>query len=226
MKSTREKPLALSISLGGWLYVHGAGVPGLHVRTLPDEAGRLRIVELFLDPGQPITAEALRGLPLAEVEAIANAHPNRSAVLDTLDEGIGDRLGILASRIGSVPGSADDWVAASYREAVEGTGPSKAKRPRAPRGLRDIDFRLSADDMPTGGRLDDSFMRRLARAYAAAVARGESPNMTIAQDVGYPMTKDAATGKAKQEGLRTVQSWVYQARRRDYLPPARKGAAG
>jgi hypothetical protein len=182
-------------------------------------------------------------------------------VLAQLREPGGDRLGILASHIGYVPGgpdhearmrarhrvdgqqvertwmdlAAEDWVVGSYLasfhedvRAANGLGalrpPTKRKR-RKPRGFADIDYRLKPEDMPSRGRLDDAFMRQLARAYTAAVARGESPNVTIAHDIGYPIGP-GENGKPVQHGVRTVQSWVYQARKRGYLPPARKGAAG
>lgn len=119
------------------------------------------------------------------------------------------------------------WLASHPEDARKDSGlaamcpPAKARR-RKSRGFRDIDYRL---DSGPGRVLDDDFMRRLARAYRAAVARGESPNVAIAQSLGYPVARDK-DGKPRQQGLRTVQSWVYEARKRGYLPPARKGAAG
>jgi hypothetical protein len=75
---------------------------------------------------------------------------------------------------------------------------------------RDTDFRLTRG--PDGWRLTDDFLRDVARAYRAAVARGEWPNASIAQQV-----------KAEP---RTVEGWVRRARAAKYLPPGRRGVAG
>jgi hypothetical protein len=62
---------------------------------------------------------------------------------------------------------------------------------------------------PTDGLTDD-FLRDVARACAAAVGRGERPNVAISKQVGYP--------------LKTVQRWVFTARQRGIMPPAPRGA--
>jgi hypothetical protein len=86
--------------------------------------------------------------------------------------------------------------------------------PHAKRQWRDIreadeGFRLTSG--PTEG-LSDDFLHDVAHAYAAAVARGEKPNVSIAEQVGYP--------------LKTVQRWVYTARLRGIMPRGRRGAVG
>jgi hypothetical protein len=78
----------------------------------------------------------------------------------------------------------------------------------APR-FDDAEFRLQRG--PTDG-LTDSFLRDVARAYAAAVARGERPNLSMAEQVGYP--------------LKSVQRWVYTARQRGIMPRGSKGRPG
>lgn len=65
---------------------------------------------------------------------------------------------------------------------------------------------------PTAG-LTDEFLEQVARAYRAAVARGERPNKSLAEQVG-------------DGGGRTVERWVYLARKRGFLPPGRPGRAG
>lgn len=73
----------------------------------------------------------------------------------------------------------------------------------------DTSARLS----PPASGLDDDFLRQVAAAYAAAVARGERPNRSLAEQVGHEKT-------------RTVESWVYLARKRGFLPKGRPGAVG
>jgi hypothetical protein len=84
----------------------------------------------------------------------------------------------------------------------------KASRKHERVRLFDPEFRLTAG--PPGGRLTDDFLRDVGRAYAAAVARGERPNIAIAQQVYF--------------GKRTVEGWVADARKRDLMPPGQKGS--
>ncbi len=57
---------------------------------------------------------------------------------------------------------------------------------------------------PTEG-LTTEFLRLVADAYLAAVSRGERPNKALAEQVGHKKT-------------RTVERWVYLARKRGLLP--------
>ena len=102
---------------------------------------------------------------------------------------------------GIVPGAPDPGVLDQLDDAFP------KRRPR--RALVDIETRLSP---PIAG-LDDDFLRQVAKAYSAAVARGESPNLALAEQVGHQRT-------------RTVERWVYLARKRGFLPKVRSGAVG
>ena len=82
------------------------------------------------------------------------------------------------------------------------------RRPRKP--AVDTEARLQR---PVGGRLDEDFLRQVAAAYTAAVARGDKPNQVLAQQVEHDST-------------RTVERWVYLARKQGLLPKARPGAVG
>ncbi|CAM5239812.1 hypothetical protein SVIOM342S_05141 [Streptomyces violaceorubidus] len=62
------------------------------------------------------------------------------------------------------------------------------------------------------GRLTDDFLKDVADAYRWATEAGRSPAPAIAEISGAP--------------VRTVHRWVYEARKRDILPPARTGRAG
>jgi len=59
----------------------------------------------------------------------------------------------------------------------------------------------------------ETFYRRVAEAYTAAVAKGtRKVAPTLAAEAGVPVP--------------TVHRWIAEARRRGFLPPARKGRAG
>jgi hypothetical protein len=74
----------------------------------------------------------------------------------------------------------------------------------------DSAFRLPQGG-PTAG-LTDEFLRSVARAYIAAVQRGERPNVAMAEQTGYP--------------LKSVQRWVYTARQRGIMPRGSRGRPG
>lgn len=78
-----------------------------------------------------------------------------------------------------------------------------------------------ADDHPGGrvpriqppdGRLTDDFLRDVADAYRWLTDAKLAPAPAIAEMAGVP--------------VRTVHRWVYEARKRQILPPARTGRAG
>ncbi|MFD6972196.1 hypothetical protein [Streptomyces sp. NPDC059949] len=62
------------------------------------------------------------------------------------------------------------------------------------------------------GRLTDDFLKEVADAYRWFTAAKQAPAPAIAQMASVP--------------VRTVHRWVYEARKRDILPPARSGRAG
>lgn len=64
---------------------------------------------------------------------------------------------------------------------------------------------------PEGG-LTDAFLQDVATAYRDAVIRGLRPNIALAQQTGH--------------GRRTVEKWVYLARKKGFLEPTRPGSVG
>ncbi|MBP5892801.1 hypothetical protein [Streptomyces scabiei] len=62
------------------------------------------------------------------------------------------------------------------------------------------------------GRLTDEFLRDVADAYLWFADAKQSPAPAIADMASVP--------------VRTVHRWIYEARKRDILPPARPGRAG
>jgi hypothetical protein len=218
-----------SFGNGGWVGLDDIGMPGpVYIRMrLAD--GRLRISELYMDASQgvtDITQSVLRALPVSRIEAWMN---DRAADVVRRIEAPAPDLSILAtyfctwinpSTLGD-PRNAqiETWatlclVSQLPERVVEGSGGTVVRRARRqPRDWKvvndDRDFTLKRG--PTSG-LTDEFLRDVSRAYMAAVARGERPNMAIAAQTGHV--------------AKTVQRWVYLARQRGIMPRGRQGKAG
>lgn len=216
----------LAFLAGGWIrYVANDERPGwIYFRFQADDAGRWTAREMYLDAaGESLRPDMLRSVNLSYIEAWAN--DQRSELERTYGQPTAGDLSTLASYIGTVfsrpTDAATNWVAAAYfaslgqedREAV-GLGALKApkrQRIKARTDSSETAFRL--DKTSRGdGPLSDDFLRLVAAAYYAALARGERPNKTLAKDASY--------------AVRTVETWVRTARDRGIMPKARKGAAG
>lgn len=74
----------------------------------------------------------------------------------------------------------------------------------------DTSTRLTAESPKAG--LTDDFLTEVATAYRAAIARDERPNKALSEQSGYP--------------IRTVERWVYLARKKGVLPPTKPGSVG
>jgi hypothetical protein len=214
-----------SFGYGGWVAIDDLGLPGpLYVRVREAEDGRLTVREFYLDASRaesPIGQRDLREFPLSALEAFVNA--NRHLVKPGPPQGEpGPDLSTLASHFDTMYLNIDpgDWVALSFasqmpeRMKAAGARPIRKIKPKSVDRWRvvedDREFRLNGASPQKG--LTDEFLRDVARAYSAAVQRGERPNRAIAEQTGYP--------------LKTAQRWVYTARDRKIMPRGRKGRAG
>ncbi|GAA3089525.1 hypothetical protein GCM10010530_14090 [Kribbella aluminosa] len=188
-----------------------------------------------------LEARDLRDVPLAQIEEFINLEADLlrhgmnlpAPDLSTLASHFSSTFGNLERQIAE-----GDWVVSSFvsqylpdgvdravvcrdrlltdedAEAAKGSPRVMRVAPAARakwRGLRksDREFRLQAG--PADG-LTDEFLREVARAYSAAILRGERPNVAIAEQTGYP--------------LKSVQRWVYTARLRRIMPRGQQGRAG
>lgn len=220
---------------GGWVCIHGLDtkpheiwLPGvLYVRVREAER-RMRICELYLDASDgpnAITAGDLRNLPLADIEAFINEHADH--VRKWMDTPAPD-LSTLATHYATTfdyPRGVEErnWVAISFASQfdqkvldAEGLAAPRVRKSRhRVKGVMasDRDFRLPPlYDAGANVALTDSFLDDVARAYRAALARGEKPNVALAEQTGYP--------------LGSVRRWVYTARQRGRMPAGVKGRAG
>jgi hypothetical protein len=205
--------------------------PELYLRFRPSEQdGRWRIHEVYIDSTRLMSPKGLRQVPYAHCEEWANQEADALAAAWDIADAVGDNMSVLASYLGvtfniEAHRDSSDWVALAYfsafdAEVREGAELGHLRPPkkwkRAPSkewrvsDQPDASFRLTVG--PESRDLSDDFIHNVAQAYRAAVARGDrSPNVTIQQDLGFV-------------DHRTVVRWVAEARRRGYLPPARKGA--
>jgi hypothetical protein len=194
----------------GWVRLYGQSdrpnelLPGiLYFRGSPDSEGRYRIRELYLDAtdSDPITGETLRGIPIWQLESELNLRmavehrPRKSAGPD-----LSGRMRRLFSKFGFVT-SYDPMSDAPHGKPMLALPASEDEGQ---------EYRLT--EGPGADGLSDAFLERVAKAYRAAVARGDRPNREIAASSGH--------------GIRTVESWVAKARTRNILSKGRKGVAG
>jgi hypothetical protein len=201
---------------GGWVGVDGLGLPGPLYARFRESGGRLRVSEIYLDASGNdggISPSDLRGVPLSSLETLVNADAEHGRVLDRMDAPAPD-LSTLASYFAATVNYAvrNDWVAASFAAQLPGSGVRVRRQTPRQWKVRDVDrdFRLRSG--PGDDGLTDEFLADVARAYRAAVARGERPNVAIHEQTGYP--------------LRTVQRWVYTARLKGIMPRGRRGRIG
>lgn len=211
----------------GWVLFAGPplGFPGPVYCRVADVEGVLRVVDLHLSGGdQPVSAAAVRQLPLARMEAAAAAKIRRSdpddgeaAELDDTDRAVGSwdevnrwhtwLVNVLFQKVESEKGGGwltlrdahttpTRWEDGSLWIATSGgEGDARFEQPQ----VIHLEYK-------SGQRLTDEFLRSVGAAYEAALTRGEPPAKAISD----------ATG-AEQK---TVQSWLYQGRRRGVIAPA------
>jgi hypothetical protein len=212
----------LSVGNAGWVRCETNTVVA-YVRLAPDDRGRWVVREMVLDAseGDPITQRTLTQIPLTRVESYCNTHaPTRESLAARRDvvspvggPVSGSNVAVLASHFATIYGTrtdpAQNWAATAQASTVTGTTGRLAKR-AAPKP-QDVDVSYRLDSGPTEG-LTDAFLANVGRAYAAAVARGESPSRAMAADVSV--------------SHRTAEWWVRVARLRGIMPPTRKGSRG
>ena len=158
---------------GGWVRVGYTGADGeewqLLVRAQPDESGRLRIVELYMGGGAPITAEALHNVRLGAIEGILNQPYIRDG-----------RLGVLAKLEDE---SAFDTKAARKLLLRAASSRKLAKDVDAVTSHFEARPKLSK---PAGRNYGDSFYRQVADAFRHAQWRGAATAPAIADEAGVP----------------------------------------
>ncbi len=188
---------------GGWARVRKDTVTVYLRLSSTDGARRPRIYMATVSTAAPLTETVWRSVPLAEVEMhLAALSAVTSPEIDrTLDE-----LVRPVDVEGYSPEALERYFAETDPLPVKGHIPGRTFVAGQP-----LTDRISLAK-PPDGRLSDDFLRDLASLYLAAVEAKKAPAPVIAEAVNVP--------------VRTVHRWVAEARRRGFLPPARKGRAG
>jgi hypothetical protein len=150
----------LKAGRGGWTRFAAAGQAPAYVRWRLGDGGRLEVAELYLT-GAPITATALRDLPLTDLQAWANSPKMRDTIVRQLDDPGPD-----------LAGAAADFATYRYDH------PELRRLRRA--GL----------PVPTGasGKHPDSFYRRVAKVYAGLAEQTSRPAVEIAEANNLPVS--------------------------------------
>lgn len=206
---------------GGWAEVRDLGLPGRVYVRFAEVEGQLRIVELYVDgQGEPLQAGSLRRFPISALEDVTDEDDVKSTVgpdLSRLASSFGTSFGAgyykgrhcdqcRAPLRGSKDVALTDWVAMAYFSQLDPKGLPQAVRTRS--NDKKVDELPEPELAAPEHGLTDAFLADVGRAYRAAVARRMSPAKTLSQLTGVDQ--------------RTVQSWVYKARKRGIMPPATK----
>lgn len=143
-----------------------------------------------------ITPEILRGLSIRRLEAELNAAPR-------LEPGQPSPMGaaVVADFLRSTTDDTSDPSLDDLRSRAHGQ--TRQARPTEPDRPR-----LTRPD----GASPEEFYPRVAAAYSQYALLTTAPAKEMAAEAGVPIT--------------TAHRWIREARRRGFLPPARKGKAG
>lgn len=193
----------LIVFSSGWAYVHipEAGPP-FHVRLRPEPSGRIVVERVHVAVSDGVTSEHLRAIPLARVEAAANA----PEVQEHLRTRFFRELQTL-------------WDADKhYWEAMTDAAHSPLGEPSQPDDAGGFDVFAAARqhslrlDVPSERRKPDSFYRAVADAYAHAASLERRPAVMLAEANDVPVT--------------TVHRWVKEARRRGLMTQGQRTKEG
>lgn len=133
---------------------------------------------------------------MRQIEALAN-----SPTLHRESHGHENGKVLVGPLVAITARSAGDVPLSELRDRAQLVKAAAKKRARRRKPLRRPD-----------GTNPQEFYRRVAAAYSEAVLATSKPAKVMAEEAGVPVG--------------TVHRWIREARRRGYLPPARRGRAG
>jgi len=187
----------------GWYELRAEDADASSPRVLAkveDRGGRLGVVALIV-VGALLDSATLRAIPLRRIESAFN-HPHKYGHMRTpLDDQTREELADVLH-----PDDFTQIETALIRYLA-------APVPAMPTPL-DHFVDPSAREPLTrpDGSDPDGFYRRVAEAYNDVILGTSAPAPVLAAEAGVPTA--------------TVHRWIFEARRRGFLPPARKGRAG
>jgi hypothetical protein len=217
---------SLLIIRRGWLRV--LGVDGLTLEAQVGEHDGRRVITALIVRSDAITAGTLRNAPIGWLESVINT-PGVAERMEWLNAGdvisvhhevevtdsavATDSMTLTVAPSGTFPGAAPATI---FGESVAvGAGTASVSATAFDATVKTESFTPDAT-VPKlrrpDGRDPDGFYRQVAQAYNAAVATTEKPAKLIAEQAEVPVP--------------TVHRWIAEARRRNFLPRARRGKAG
>jgi hypothetical protein len=192
------------------MLVQETGAPGWAEITIPDIAPRILIkvaekdgrwvVANLVVVGDALDSTTLKSIPISRIESLLNTRGVGSALL-------AKQMGMAEDRPTWMPSyraefaQLDDALTAYFARESRPSLPLSEPRPPQREALA----------RPDGSDPDD-FYRKVAEVYNDVVRETSAPAKVLAEEAGVPTA--------------TVHRWIFEARRRGFLPPARKGRAG
>lgn len=175
------------------------GADGVHVRVRRRD-GHLVITDLYIH-GTEITPEILRGISMSRLQAALTFNLVMGHVLPTAELPADAVAPPIVRELGPVVGDdVPEPSLAELRNRVQHDGRSEEETPQRPP--------LTRPDSIT----PEQFYPRVAAAYSEYAPQTRAPAKEIAAEAKVPIT--------------TAHRWIREARRRGFLPPARKGKVG
>jgi len=149
--------------------------------------------------GDAVDSATYRAIPIGRIESVLNP-AGRALSPPPFDQAMLDDLAginaLFPGEFAAIDGALDSFQQNSAPVAVIGVQRKSHREP------------LARPD----GTDPEGFSRRVAAAYSDVVATTPHPAKVLAEEAGVPVT--------------TVHRWILEARRRGFLPRARKGRAG
>lgn len=159
----------------------------------------LKTVVMRTGDDEPLSGRAWRRVPFSDLESRFQEEPVRD---------------VLTARPSGVTAPSLDSLDAFFEATAEMADPAHRMPTGTMMGARTDDEAPSHLPIITApqGRITDAFLEDVAAAYRWHVGAKNAPAPAIAENSGVP--------------VRTVHRWIYEARKRGILPPARTGRAG
>jgi hypothetical protein len=207
---------SLTPGYGGWVLFEGRDFPvPVYARFGQAQSGRLEIRELYIAGDDHLGATALRQLPLAMMETLANQPGSRDRIIKNLRHPGPDLRRLAAhftTRVMNRHGS-EHWVARSLWAQIEGSGEPQVPMPRRrPWRSQVLPMPAVKLEVPSTVAYPDAFYAAIADAYRFLALASRRPAVELADANGVPPS--------------TTRRWVKEARRRGLLAPGQKGRRG
>ncbi|MGN6600695.1 MAG: terminase gpP N-terminus-related DNA-binding protein [Actinomycetes bacterium] len=207
--------MEITTGRSGWVRFRRERDAVVFLRLGLRDGRRLVLREVYVDGRDDALDTAdLRKLPLGEMVAAVGANPDLFQTLKSDMDLPGPDLSTLASYFASRTYGEGHWVADSFlAQMPDDQRPDDVRKVRRAReGKLEVHDTRPPIRIPEGRNLSDDFLLDVAGVYAWCIRHGAPYGKTIAEMVGVDQ--------------RTVQAWVYKARKRGLMPLTSQGRVG